>query len=207
MTTPIAAQPPVLSPERLAGAYTYAAYRQLIDALMAEGKTTGETQTEALTAYARLNIQRMERLDKKAALLPEMTEALSSLTQSYEWVIITEGWCGDAAQIVPVLEKIAQASHGRIRTHYLLRDENLDLMDRYLTNGGRSIPKLLVLHPDTLTELTNWGPRPALAQDLFLEMKAAGATHEEFAEQLHGWYAKNKTQATQHELLTIVRGM
>ncbi|MBT9392138.1 thioredoxin family protein [Hymenobacter sp. NST-14] len=207
MTTPIAAQPPVLSPERLAGAYTYAAYRQLIDELMAEGKTTGATQTDALTAYARLNIQRMERLDKKAELLPEMTEALAALTLPYEWVIITEGWCGDAAQIVPVLEKIAQASHGRIRTHYLLRDENLDLMDRYLTNGGRSIPKLLVLHADTLTEVTHWGPRPALAQDLFLEMKAAGATHEEFAEQLHGWYAKNKTQATQHELLRIVRGL
>ncbi len=207
MTTSIPAQPPVLRPEQLAAAYSYTQYRQLIDELMTENKTTGETQSEELTVYARLNIQRMARLDKKAELLPEMTAALAELTQTYEWVIITEGWCGDAAQIVPVLEKIAQASQGRIRTHYLLRDENLDLMDHYLTNGGRSIPKLLILHADTLTEVTNWGPRPALAQDLFLEMKAAGATHEEFAEALHGWYAKNKTQATQHELLDIVRGL
>ena len=207
MTTPIPAQPPVLSPERLAAAYSYAAYRQLLDELMTEGKTTGETQSAELTAYARLNLQRMERLDKKAALLPEMTAALADLTQHYEWVILTEGWCGDAAQIVPVLEKIAQASQGRLRTHYLLRDQNLDLMDRYLTNGGRSIPKLLILHADTLTEVANWGPRPAEAQDLFLEMKATGATHEEFAEKLHGWYAKNKTHATQQELLTLVRGL
>ena len=207
MTTSTSAQPPVLLPERLAAAYTYARYRQLIDQLMTEGKTTGQTQSAELTAYARLNIQRMERLDKKAELLPELTAALASLTQTYEWVIITEGWCGDAAQIVPVLEKIAQASQGRIRTHYLLRDENLDLMDRYLTNGGRSIPKLLILHADTLTEVTNWGPRPSLAQNLFLEMKAAGVTHEQFAEALHGWYAKNKTQAIQHELLQIVSGL
>jgi hypothetical protein len=196
---------PVVSAARLAGAYSYAAYRQLLDQLMADDKTTGLNQSEALTAYARLNLQRMERLDKKAELLPELKQALDQLEQTYEWVILTEGWCGDAAQIVPVLEKIAQASHGRIRTHYLLRDENLDLMDQYLTGGGRSIPKLLILFADTLAEVANWGPRPAPAQDLYLETKAAGATHEEFAEKLHGWYAKDKTQATQHELLILIR--
>ncbi|AHJ99731.1 thioredoxin family protein [Hymenobacter swuensis] len=205
MTAP--AQPAVLSPERLAGAYSYETYRQLLDQLMTEDKTTGNTQTTELTAYARLNIQRMERLDKKAEVLPEVQTALNRLTGTYEWVILTEGWCGDAAQIVPVLEKIARASHGRLRTHYLLRDENLDLMDHYLTNGGRSIPKLLILHADTLTEVTNWGPRPTEAHNLFLEMKAAGATHEEFAEKLHGWYAKDKTQATQHELLRVIEQM
>ncbi|NVO84942.1 thioredoxin family protein [Hymenobacter terrestris] len=204
---PIPAQPPVLSAERLATALSYAQYRQRIDELMAQGQTTGETQSPELTDYAKLNIQRMQRLDKKAELLPELQKTLEALTQEYAWVIITEGWCGDAAQIVPVLEKMAQASNGRIRTYYLLRDENLDLMDRYLTNGGRAIPKLLVLHADTRTEVANWGPRPAEAQDLFLETKAAGATHEEFAEKLHGWYAQDKTRAIQQELLALVRGL
>ncbi|NVO32242.1 thioredoxin family protein [Hymenobacter lapidiphilus] len=204
---PIPAQPPVLSAERLATAYTYAQYRQLIDELMAKDQTTGETQSPELTAYAKLNIQRMQRLDKKAELLPELQQALEAVEQTYAWLIITEGWCGDAAQIVPVLEKVAQASNGRISTHYLLRDENLDLMDQYLTNGGRAIPKLVVLHADTRTEAANWGPRPAEAQDLFLETKAAGATHEEFAEKLHGWYAQDKTRAIQQELLTLVRSM
>ncbi|MET4105895.1 thioredoxin family protein [Hymenobacter sp. UYP22] len=203
----LAAQPPVISPERLATAYSYAAYRQVIDELMAAGKTTGETQSEDLTAYARLNIQRMERLDKKVELTPELQEAVGKLTRNYEWVILTEGWCGDAAQLVPVLEKIAAASHGRLRTHYLLRDENLELMDRYLTNGSRSIPKLLILHADTLTEATHWGPRPNQAQNLLLELKAAGATHEEYAEKIHGWYAKDKTLSTQQELLQIVRAL
>ncbi|WP_019946373.1 thioredoxin family protein [Hymenobacter aerophilus] len=204
---PVPAQPPVLSTERLASALTYAQYRQRIDELMAQGKTTGETQSPELTAYAKLNIQRMQRLDKKAELLPELREALEALEHDYAWVIITEGWCGDASQLVPVLEKTAQASQGRIRTYYLLRDENLDLMDRYLTNGGRAIPKLLVLHADTLTEVTNWGPRPAEAQDLVLELKAAGVDHDEMAEKVHTWYAHNKTHATQHELLTLVKGL
>ncbi|MBT2556499.1 thioredoxin family protein [Hymenobacter sp. ISL-91] len=204
---PTPAQPPVLSAERLAAAYTYAQYRQLIDELMAKDQTTGETQSPELTAYAKLNIQRMQRLDKKAELLPELQQALEALERNYAWLIITEGWCGDAAQIVPVLEKMAQTSNGRISTYYLLRDENLDLMDQYLTNGGRAIPKLLVLHPDTRTEVTNWGPRPAEAQDLVLELKAAGVDHDQMAEKVHGWYAHNKTQAIQHELLTLVRGL
>ena len=119
--------------------------------------------------------------------------------------IFTEGWCGDAAQIVPVLEAVAQASAGQISTHYVLRDENPDLMDQYLTQGGRSIPKLVVLHADTLTEAAHWGPRPDPAQQMFLDLKSQDLPFEEFATQLHGWYAKDKTQSTQRELLALVQ--
>lgn len=197
----------VLSPERLASAHTYASYRQLIDDLQAEGKTTGPQQSPELTEYTHLNVQRMQRLDKTTRVLPELLAAVRALPQPYEWLIITEGWCGDAAQIVPVLEAVARASEGKIRTHYLLRDENPDLMDRYLTNGARSIPQLVVLHPGTLTEAAHWGPRPAPAQTLLLELKAQGATHEEYAEKIHGWYAKDKTHTTQQELLTLMQGL
>jgi hypothetical protein len=198
---------PVLAPERLATAYTYARYRQLIDELQADGKTTGPQQSPELTEYTRLNVQRMQRLDKTTQVLPELQAAVQALPQRYEWLIITEGWCGDAAQIVPVLEAVAQASHGNIRTHYLLRDENQDLIDHYLTNGTRSIPKLVVLRADTLTEAAQWGPRPAPAQTLLLDLKAQGATHEEYAEKIHAWYAKDKTQATQQELLKLVNSL
>jgi pantothenate kinase-related protein Tda10 len=195
----------VLAVERLNRAYSYATYRQLLDELMAQNRTTGPTQNDQIIQYARLNIQRMQRLDKTIQLLPEMQKALDRLTQGYEWLVITEGWCGDAAQIVPVLEAVAQASQGKITTHYVLRDENLDLMDRYLTNGGRSIPKLIVLHTDTLTEAAAWGPRPAAAQELFVRLKQEGVSYEEFATQLHGWYAKDHTLNTQHELLALLQ--
>ncbi|TGE09407.1 thioredoxin family protein [Hymenobacter fodinae] len=198
---------PVLTPERLATAYSYSSYRQLIDELQAQGKTTGLQQSAALTHYTHLNVQRMQRLDKTTQVVPELREAVQNLQQSYMWLVLTEGWCGDAAQIVPVLEAIAQASNGRFTTRYFLRDENLDLMDRYLTNGSRSIPKLVVLRVDTLQEVAQWGPRPAEAQALFLSLKSSGATHEEYAEKVHAWYARNKTQATQQELLTLVRDL
>ncbi|MBD2723490.1 MULTISPECIES: thioredoxin family protein [Hymenobacter] len=199
------ASAPVLTAERLNGAYSYASYRQLLDELMAENRTTGTTQTEQIVQYARLNIQRMQRLDKTIQLLPEVQRALDNLTEGYEWLVITEGWCGDAAQIVPVLEAMAHASQGKIATRYVLRDENLDLMDRYLTNGSRSIPKLVVLHTDTLTEAATWGPRPAPAQELFVRLKQEGVSYEDFATQLHGWYAKDRTRSTQRELLELLK--
>jgi pantothenate kinase-related protein Tda10 len=196
---------PVLTPERLAGAYTYAAYRQLIDELLAQGRTTGPAQSEALLHYAKLNEQRMSRLDKTVQLLPEVTAELARLQGQYVWLVLTEGWCGDAAQLVPVLDTIARASGGHLSTRYLLRDDNLDLMDRYLTGVSRSIPKLVVLRADTLTEVAQWGPRPAEAQALLLRLKAEGATHEQYAEQIHAWYAKDKTRSTQQELLALLR--
>jgi hypothetical protein len=196
---------PVISPERLATAYSYATYRQLIDEVLAQGKTTGPQQSEELTAYTVLNVQRMSRLDKTVKLLPELTAAAASLTGSYIALIITEGWCGDAAQIVPVIEAVAQASAGHLRTAYVLRDDNLDLADEYLTNGSRSIPKLVVLHADTLTEVLHWGPRPAEAQALITRLKAEGMAHDDFIREVHAWYAHDRTQATQRELLALVQ--
>ena len=196
---------PVLDVDRLTNAYSYAAYRQRLDELMAQNLTTGTTQTDQIIQYARLNIQRMQRLDKTIKLLPEIQQALNDLSLGYEWLVITEGWCGDAAQIVPVLEAVAQASQGKISTHYMLRDENLDLMDRYLTHGSRAIPKLVVLHTETLTEAATWGPRPVPAQELFARLKQKDVPYEEFVTQLHGWYAKDHTLSTQHELAAVLQ--
>ena len=203
----LATATPVLSPERLASAYTYAAYRQLIDELLAVGKTTGPTQSEALTNYARLNEQRMSRLDKTVRVLPELAAAVQQLPRRYVWLILTEGWCGDAAQLLPVMEAVARASQGTIETRYLLRDENPDLMANYLTNGAKSIPQLVVLQADTLLEASHWGPRPATAQALILKLKAEGMSHDDFITQLHTWYAHDKTQTTQRELLALVQGL
>jgi len=203
MPTPSSA--PLLSAERLATAYSYAAYRQLLDQLLAAGKTTGPQQTPELFAYAQLNEQRMSRLDKTTKLRPELAAAAANLREQYIWLILTEGWCGDAAQTVPVMEAVAQASAGHLRTAYLLRDETPDLIDQYLTNGSRSIPKLVVLRADTLTEVTHWGPRPAEAQALIVRLKAEGMAHDDFIKELHTWYAHDRTQATQHELLALVK--
>ena len=80
------------------------------------------------------------------------------------WFVLTEGWCKDAAQIVPVLHALAKLN-SNIELKVLLRDDNLDLMDQYLTNGKRrSIPRLIAVDPDVMEELSSWGPSAAIQQ-------------------------------------------
>ena len=157
----------VLTPERLASAYTYASYRQLIDELMAQNLTTGTNQTEQILQYARLNVQRMRRVDKTIVLLPELHEALANLQNKLR-VAHAHGRLVRRRGPDCARNRSHCASQQRqVESRYLLRDENLDLMDRYLTDGGRSIPKLIVLHADTLTEAATWGPRPCLPRPCF----------------------------------------
>lgn len=204
---PTATPTPVLRPEQLATAYTYQAYRQLIDNLLAAGKTTGPEQSAQLTDFTALNVQRMHRLDKTVRVQPALAAAAAGRRGHYLWLIVTEGWCGDAAQLVPVFEAVAQASQEHLTTRYVLRDEHPALIDQYLTGGGRAIPKLLVLHPDTLAEITHWGPRPAPAAALVRTLKAQGMAHDDFIRELHTWYAHDRTQTTQAELLALVQGL
>ncbi|WP_299459472.1 thioredoxin family protein [uncultured Microscilla sp.] len=180
---------------------TYAEYRTMIDQLLSEGKTTGDNHSEDMLHYTKMNVQRMKRLDKTAKLNEEMLTTIASIKHSQTWVVITEAWCGDAAQIVPVLAKIAEASP-KIDLKLILRDEHLDVMDAYLTDGARSIPKLIALDSETLKELGVWGPRPTPAHEMVMERKKNndGESYLEFATRLHGWYAKDKTQTTQKEL-------
>ena len=129
----------------------YAEYVAMIDRLLGEGKTTGTNQSWAMVGYGRLNRQRITRQEKTIDLDASVSEAIRRNERLMIWLILTEGWCGDAAQNVPVIEKIA-AESDKIETRYVLRDENLELMDRYLTGGARSIPKLIAIDAETLIE-------------------------------------------------------
>ena len=177
---------------------TFAEYIKLIDDLLMDGKTTGENQSDAMFNYGKLNRQRMHRLEKTVLLNESLAEKARKINRKQIWLIITEGWCGDAAQNIPVIEKIAAASDN-IETRYVLRDENLELMDAYLTNNARSIPKLIALDALNLEEIGNWGPRPASAMDLFIELKHQGLEKPLIMENLQRWYIADKNQTIQAE--------
>jgi hypothetical protein len=193
----------MIPPSLLDSAYTYASYRALIDGLVAEGKTTGPTQNEKMLDYTKMNVHRMTRLDTTFKFIPELEEALR-LAKPQTWLVITEAWCGDAANIVPVFDQVERANPA-IKVRYILRDENLDIMDQYLTNGGRSIPKMVVLDADG-NEIGTWGPRPAEAQALMDEWKVQGLPYSEKAEKLQLWYARNRTVEIQKELAALISG-
>lgn len=191
----------MITQKLLQDAYTYVTYRALIDSLLAEGKTTGPEQTEKLTEYTKMNVHRMSRLDTHFEFIPELAAALKT-AKPQTWLVITEGWCGDAANIVPVFNHVEKANPA-IQVRFILRDEHLDIMDAYLTNGGRSIPKMVVLD-ENLNEIATWGPRPAEGQALMNEMKAQDLPYKEKAEKLQLWYARNRTKAIQMELAALI---
>jgi hypothetical protein len=178
---------------------TYAEYVKLIDDLLLDGKTTGPNQSEAMFNYGKLNRQRMHRLEKTIVLNDSLKEKARRLERKMIWLVITEGWCGDAAQNVPVIEKIAAENPKNIETRYVLRDENLELMDRYLTYNARSIPKLIALDAETLAEIGVWGPRPTVAMNYFFEMKKNGLEKAPMMENLQRWYLADKNQTIQKE--------
>ncbi len=193
----------LISQSLISEAYTYASYREFLDGLLAEGKTTGANQSESMINYATLNQKRMRKWEKIGKITPELMGKVQAIDQKMTWLVITEGWCGDAAQNLPFLNKMAELNPN-IDLRFVLRDENLSLMEGFLTNGGRSIPKLIALD-DSLEVLGTWGPRPEPMQKAFLANKVSQEkTGKEFTEYLHLWYAKDKGLTLQNEFLAIL---
>ncbi len=185
--------------------YTYKEYSALIESLLSREKTTGENHSEKMLHYTKMNLHRMKRIDRRLDLMPELKNRLKEVERSMTWLILTEAWCGDAAQSLPVIQKTAEES-SKIQTRYLLRDEHPDIMDQFLTNGkSRSIPKLICLDSRSLEILGTWGPRSVEAQQVFEKTRQIeGILYQEVAEKLHKWYADDKTISIQYELLTLL---
>ena len=182
----------------------YPSYRELVSNLLANGKTTGDDNSEAMLHYTKMNNQRMNRVEKTTVLTEELLNVISNVKGKYHFLVISEGWCGDAAQIVPVIDKIVQTSPTQFDLKLILRDQHLVLMENYLTNGGRAIPVVLVLDENKQVILPKWGPRPKVLQSLLAEWKKDGHDSGLLAEQIHGWYAKDKTLATQTEFVALL---
>jgi len=193
--------------ELLQGAMSYQHYMELSQRFFAQGKTTSQDphyNQDWVLNLTKLNLQRIARLEKNTTLAPFLLQKIESLERKLIWVVLVESWCGDVAQNLPIIWHVAEQSNGKIELLLLLRDENLELMDMFLTNGGRAIPKLICLD-ENLNVLATWGPRPQPVQELMQTAKAEGKTFEEIHEIVHTWYAKDKTQTLQNELVMIVQ--
>lgn len=190
--------------ESLTKSMSYEAYRILVQNLVAEGKSTGDVQTEALSKYSLLNDKRMQRLDKTTKLPEEAIAEIKAYNGNVTWIVLTESWCGDAAQTMPVIHKIAQLNEN-ITLKVVLRDENEALMNEFLTNGGKSIPKLIAIDNTSKNVIGDWGPRPSKATKMVNDFKAEhGTLTPEFKKDLQVWYNKDKGQNTIEDLLQLV---
>jgi hypothetical protein len=189
--------------EGLQKAISYTSYRKLISDLIASGKSSGPIQSEDLLNYSKLNDRRMTRLDKTIQLSHETLLALKKNDKPITWLVLTEGWCGDAAQTLPVINKIADESD-LITLKIIFRDEHEELMSHFLTNGGKSIPKLLVLNSEN-DVLNTWGPRPNIATKMVQDYKNThGQLDAAFKQELQVWYNKNKGVNIQENMVGLL---
>lgn len=184
---------------------SYQEYRELVATYAAEGKTSGNTQTPDYINYTKLNESRMHRLDKTLQVVEEVKTYLENLNKEYIWLVLAETWCGDAAQVLPAINKMAQVSE-KIELRILLRDDNEAVMNLFLTNGTKSIPKLIVLDKESGEVVTDFGPRPVEAKQLIMDYKAIHGVVDETAKiELQKWYLADKGVAVQKEILALIK--
>lgn len=184
---------------------SYQEYRELVAKYAAEGKTSGNTQTPDYINYTKLNESRMHRLDKTLQVVEEVKTYLENLNKEYIWLVLAETWCGDAAQVLPAINKMAQVSE-KIELRILLRDDNEAVMNLFLTNGTKSIPKLIVLDKESGEVVADFGPRPVEAKQLIMDYKAIHGVVDETAKiELQKWYLADKGVAIQKEILALIK--
>jgi hypothetical protein len=132
------------------------------------------------------------------ARVPDWALAAVPAGSSRKLLVIAEDWCGDASNTVPVIAKLADAVPS-LELRVIARDQNLDLMDQYLTNGSRSIPIVIVLN-DEYEEVGHWGPRPSQLQAWVMANRATTPKAELYPE-VRKWYARDRGETTLREVL------
>jgi hypothetical protein len=166
-------------------------------------KIKGSSTTSGAN-YLLLNFQRAKRIDKLVQIGHELKKEVFKVYHPVNWLVISEFWCGDAAQNLGILDKAASLSAGKIQLRIVMRDQHEELMNSFLTNGSKAIPKLIQF--DKHGNITGiWGPRPKEGQLLVRNLKNNPDTASNYGIELHKWYAKDKGLSLQHELITLLR--
>lgn len=151
--------------------------------------------------YYQLGKTRMNRVDKTYHPDEGQLKKLETKNFTGKILIISEGWCGDAAMIVPVLH----AFFGDDNVRLVYRDENEDLINQYLTNGGKAIPIVLLLDEKAETVVAHWGPRPVYGMELLKKHKTDPSySADEFHTDLQLYYTKNKGVDIVEEILNLL---
>jgi hypothetical protein len=185
--------------------FSYASYLKRVKELLAAGKVTGDQQSPILLETTALNLKRMERVYEKQTFSEETLQTIDRLERHLNWVVLVEGWCADASQNIPILAKMASLSK-HIDVNFILRDENPEIMNQYLTNGGKAIPKLVCYDAITGEELGTWGPRPTFIQQQVKQIKAANPaiSKVEFHRLVQKMYAKDKGMSIQEDFTALM---
>ncbi|MFA5573509.1 MAG: thioredoxin family protein [Brumimicrobium sp.] len=151
--------------------------------------------------YLKLNHNRQNRWLKKGELNPQLVDIIKGIKEKQSWYLITEPWCGDAAHSVPFIYLLSQINPN-IELKIVLRDTEPFMIENYLTNGGKSIPKL-VIRDENEKDLHVWGPRPDECQTLYQNLTKNEEDFETIKIALQKWYNEDKGVSIQEEFINM----
>lgn len=178
---------------------TFQEYVDYFEQILASPEDYDPYGNEEYLNYTKLNWSRMNRWLKRFEPQDAMKSLIASITEPQHWIVITEPWCGDAAHSVPQLYQIVR-NNPNIDFEIQLRDSEPFLIEDYLTDGSKSIPKLIIRN-DVGHDKVIWGPRPEPLQRIYMQMKDEERPFEEIKEALQKWYNEDKGEILQRELL------
>ena len=185
----------------LAIGMTYDQYSELNKAYAKQGKTSGE-QKESYVGYTKLGAARLRRWEKLYKSEQEYLDEITSLVSPGEqWLVFSETWCGDAAHMLPFVHQWSK--HAKVPLRIIMRDEHPTLMDEFLTNGGRSIPKLVRISADGMV-LGTYGPRPSALVAHLAEWKSkASFDYKEWTLFAQDWYNQDKGKSIESDFIEL----
>lgn len=185
---------------------TFQEYQEFFESILSKstGVQVAPYNDPEYLEYTKLNWSRMNRWLKTGKLSEEIKSIVKNINQPQHWIIITEPWCGDAAHCVPFIELLSR-ENPLITTVYELRDSEPFRIEQYLTNGTKSIPKLIIRN-DKNTDLAVWGPRPVACQSVHDRLKKENVPLDKIKVEIQNWYNENKGVEIQNELMLKIQG-
>ncbi|MBS3912975.1 MAG: thioredoxin family protein [Bacteroidetes bacterium] len=188
--------------------FDYMSFLAYMNELAEQRQTSGKVKSASRVEFTILNNSRLRRIDQHIHISDELMNEVIAIDRPQKWYVITESWCGDSAQVMPVIGKLSLYNFAMIELRIILRDENPEWMNFYHTKGALSIPKLVIRDSDE-NDIASWGPRPIPAQNIMEDWKAQAGkrSHDEFEIELHTWYAHDKTITVQMELLKTITSL
>ena len=184
--------------------FSYQEYKSTFEAIIMRSENNIEASEKEMQHYYTLNWARSKRVEKVYTMSDNAKSVLSGLTIKQKWIIITEAWCGDSSQSLPILAALAEYRPDCIEIRMCSRDLYPELLELYKTNGSMGIPKLIAIDSNG-KELFTWGPRPTKAQEVFDALKHDNLEKSKIYEAMHLWYAKDKGQTVEIEIVSLLQ--
>jgi len=152
--------------------------------------------------YSKYNLERQERVESIWSASDAFAKAVMAAPGPSDWLFITDDWCVDSAYSLPlVLWGAQQRDDITLRIH--LKDDHPEIMDLFLTNGKRSIPKWVGINPEGEIQFS-WGPQPDAIRDIRQRLMDDGAEGRVVSATTVDWYADEGWLEVERELTNVL---